>query len=65
MTLETAIDIRPPMKLKKSKKKAPVVSAENRYAKYLEDSDSSDQTRPDHYKKTLKAYRKPEIENSF
>ena len=49
MTFETAIDIRPPVRATKTKRKAPVVTADNRYAKYLEDCDV-DLTQPEHYK---------------
>lgn len=66
MKFETAaIDILPPVSTRKSKKKAPVITPENRYAKYLEDEGKIDLTKPDQYKNSLKAYRKPEVENSF
>ena len=63
--METAIDMRPPVKARKSKKKAPNVTKENRYASYLEDESPVDLTKPEQYKNTLKSYRKPEIENIF
>jgi hypothetical protein len=66
MKLETAIDMLPPVNIRKSKKKAPAISSENRYAKYLEDEGLvTDLTKPEQYKNTLKSYRKPEVENSF
>ena len=65
MNSETAIDMRPPLKARKSKKKAPIVSKDNRYASYIEDGGSSDLTKPEQYKNTLKSFRKPEIENIF
>ena len=66
MKLETAIDMLPPINVRKSKKKAPAVSSENRYAKFLEDEDfTTDLTQPEQYKNTLKSFRKPEVENSF
>ena len=65
MTFETARAMLPPIKVKKTKKKAPVVTPENRYAKYLEDEVDANLTAPEHYKNSLKSYRKPSIENSF
>jgi hypothetical protein len=66
MNSETAVDMRPPIKTRKSKKqKPPVITSENRYLKYLEDDSDTDQRKPEHYKIPLKQYRKPEIENSF
>jgi hypothetical protein len=48
MKLETAIDMLPPIVVRKSKKKAPALSSENRYAKYLEDEGlSTDLTEPE------------------
>ena len=46
--METAIDMRPPVKARKSKKKAPTVTKENRYASYLEDESPVDLTKPEH-----------------
>ena len=65
MNMETAIDMRPPVKVRKSKKKAPTITKENRYASYLEDESPVDLTQPEQYKNTLKSYRKPEIDNIF
>lgn len=65
MNTETAVDMRPPLKARKSKKKAPIVSKENRYANFLEDGGPSDLNKPEQYKNTLKSFRKPEIENIF
>lgn len=66
MKFETAIDMVPPVNVRKSKKsKAPTITSENRYAKFLEDEGVTDLTKPEQYKNTLKSYRKPEVENSF
>jgi hypothetical protein len=47
MNIETAIDMRPPLKTRKSKKNAPAVTQENRYAKFLEDDGASDLNKPE------------------
>ena len=66
MKFESAIDMLPPINVRKSKKKAPAISSENRYAKFLEDEGLiTDLTKPEQYKNSLKSYRKPELENSF
>ena len=66
MKFESAINMLPPINVRKSKKKAPAISSENRYAKFLEDEGfDTDLTKPEQYKNTLKSYRKPELENSF
>ena len=61
---QSVIDILPPVKSRKGRKKAPVVDKSNRYYKYLEEStDENSPTRPQHYKNALNSFRSGK--NSF